>query len=322
MAAGDPTSGPDLATGGFDGDGLIQEGYPSHNHGVVEITFGAGAVLTSGKQYAIIVRAPSAPGFDTAIWHVESPTGSYGGGNITQSGDSGATWSPSTRDAYFQTLATGVVKDSFTYSSGSSAWGASGTLWIGQTFTASSTYTITSVKLLMARYDGEKPGPITVSIRDVEGLPKPTNPDPADDETDVSRSKTPLSWDAPDQDPAADTYEIYFRESGDDWELMGEAQAGLSLSIPFRRLDYDTVYEWRVDATTDGNTITGDTWTFTCLKFDQIQVSYDLITGGSGNGPYDGGTQGVDWNWSGESNMIIIKRLVAASNNKIWYEDI
>lgn len=138
--------------------------------------------------------------------------------------------------------------------------------------------------------------------------------------TGITLDETPLEWIA--GDPVADTYEVYFREQGDDWELVGVAQAGVEWTIEFGTLAYGTTYEWRIDATNEYGTTTGDTWSFTTIAFSMILISYILISGGSGAGPYDDppGTAGTDWNWTGENNMLAIRRLVAAANDKIWYE--
>ena len=138
----------------------------------------------------------------------------------------------------------------------------------------------------------------------------------------ITLDETPLEWGA--SDPAADTYEVYFREQGDSWSLVGIAQAGISWAISFGTLVYGTTYEWRIDATNTFGTTTGNTWSFTTIDFDQLRISYRLIRGGSGAGPYDSppGTKGTDWEFTGENNMISVKRLVVAANNKIWYEDI
>ena len=85
-----------------------------------------------------------------------------------------------------------------------------------------------------------------------------------------------------------------------------------------------TTFEWRVDATNEVGTTTGNTWEFTTQSLKIPKVSYVLISGGSGAGPYDypPGEEGTDWNWTGENNMVSIRRLVAAANGKIWIEDI
>lgn len=157
----------------------------------------------------------------------------------------------------------------------------------------------------------------------VPGAPTIVSPTPTG-VTNITLDETPLEWAA--GDPAGDTYEIYFRESGDDWELVGEAQAGVEWTIDFGTLNYGTTYEWRIDATNVYGTTTGDTWSFDTLVFSWVLVSYRLLPGGggAGYGPYDSppGTQGTDWEWTGESNMLTVKRLVAVANSKVWYESI
>lgn len=159
---------------------------------------------------------------------------------------------------------------------------------------------------------GETPAP---------GKPTIVSPTPTG-VTGITLDETPLEWAA--GDPAGDTYEIYFRESGDAWTLVGEAQAGVTWAIVFGTLAYGTTYEWRIDATNAYDTTTGDTWSFGSIDYDQLRISYRLINGGSGAGPYDDppGTQGTDWEYTGLNNMISIKRLVVAANSKIWYEQI
>ena len=153
----------------------------------------------------------------------------------------------------------------------------------------------------------------------------PTNPSPTDTDTDITLDETPLSWDASTNE-TADTYEVYFRESGDDWELVGVAQVGVEWTIDFGILAYETTYEWRIDATNIYGTTTGDTWTFDTIDFDQIRVSYRLLPGGAGagHGPYDDppGVEGTDWAWTGENTMLTVRRLVVAIDNKIWVEDL
>lgn len=145
---------------------------------------------------------------------------------------------------------------------------------------------------------------------------KPTNPSPTDAASSITLDESPLSWDA--SDPAADTYEVYFREQGDGWGLIGIAQAGVSFTIDFGTLDYGITYEWRIDATNVTGTTTGDTWSFDTITFNTILPG---ASGGSGGGGGGGGS-GEESSPNGENNMLTLRRLVAAADNKIWYEDI
>ncbi len=145
---------------------------------------------------------------------------------------------------------------------------------------------------------------------------KATNPSPSDTASDITLDET-FSWDA-SADYVADTYEIYFREQGDDWELVGVAQAGVAYDLSFGSLDYNTTYEWRIDATNSFGTVTGDTWSFDTIVFKPVLAG---ASGGAGGGGGGGGS-GEESSPNGENNMITLRRLVAAAANKIWYEDI
>ena len=145
---------------------------------------------------------------------------------------------------------------------------------------------------------------------------KPTEPSPTHEATGITLDESPLSWDA--SDPAANTYEIYFREQGEDWELVGVAQAGVSFALDFGILDYEKIYEWRVDATNEVATTTGDTWIFDSVVFAPVLPG---ASGGAGGGGGGGGS-GEESSPTGENNMITLRRLVAAANSKIWYEDV
>lgn len=86
----------------------------------------------------------------------------------------------------------------------------------------------------------------------------------------------------------------------------------------------DTTFIWRVDVTNNFGTAIGDEWEFTTPAFKFVKTSYALIAGGSGSGPYDypPGEEGTDWNWTGENNIVTIRRLIVAAKNTIWIEDI
>lgn len=126
----------------------------------------------------------------------------------------------------------------------------------------------------------------------------------------------------------AETYDIYIGESADDLSLYASDISDLNISMPVdwlisSLLGYETSYYWRVDATNEYGTTTGDVWEFTTIAFDPPQSSWRLIPGGSGNGPNDGGVQGTDWEWTAKNYITTgIRRLVAAAADAIWYENI
>ncbi|KKL18436.1 hypothetical protein LCGC14_2475540 [marine sediment metagenome] len=161
---------------------------------------------------------------------------------------------------------------------------------------------------------------------DTNVLPeKPINPTPTDAAADVTLDQATITW---EDGGRATSYDVYYGDTSGSLTLVSSGQAGLSFTVdgitlgsPF---DYLITRYWRIDAVNASGTTTGDEWSFVSIAFDQIRVSYRLISGGNGQGPYDSppGVQGTDWEYTGESNMITIKKLIAAANNTIWIEDI
>ncbi len=109
----------------------------------------------------------------------------------------------------------------------------------------------------------------------------------------------------------ADTYNVYFGLPG-NLILISEEQAGLSVVVPFT-LSYNVIYNWRVDIVTETETITGDVWSFTCLLFNPPFPTGVTLDYGE-DPPVPTGTP------TGVNNMATLKRIVAAANNKIFYE--
>ncbi|HYX29708.1 MAG TPA: carboxypeptidase regulatory-like domain-containing protein, partial [Pyrinomonadaceae bacterium] len=96
-SAGVPT-GADLATATIPGST-----FSSGSTVLYTATFGSPATLTSGTQYALILRPVSAPAGSGYFWIRSSPS-TYANGSRVLSADSGATWSAdTTRDYNFKT---------------------------------------------------------------------------------------------------------------------------------------------------------------------------------------------------------------------------
>ncbi|KKL61534.1 hypothetical protein LCGC14_2194350 [marine sediment metagenome] len=118
----------------------------------------------------------------------------------------------------------------------------------------------------------------------------------------------------------ANTYNVYFGLPGNLIEIA-EGQSGLSIIVPYT-LGYNIEYNWRVDTDTGSETITGDVWSFTALVYDPpfpsgITLKYEGdegYPGDPGDGPLPAGTA------TGVNNIATLKRIVAAANNKIFYE--
>ena len=106
-------------------------------------------------------------------------------------------------------------------------------------------------------------------------------------------------------------YDIYFGLPG-NLVLISEDQAGLSVVVPFA-LEYNTVYNWRVDTDTGTEVITGDVWSFTCLLFAPPFPTGVTLDYGE-DPPVPTGTP------TGVNNMVTLKRVVVAADDKVFYE--
>ncbi len=106
----------------------------------------------------------------------------------------------------------------------------------------------------------------------------------------------------------AETYDVYFGLTG-DLSLISAGQAGLSIEVPYA-LEYNTEYSWRVDATNEYGTTTGDVWSFTAILYYPPLPSGITLDG-------DGNPTGTP---TGLNNMVTLKRVVVAANDGVFYE--
>jgi len=132
---------------------------------------------------------------------------------------------------------------------------------------------------------------------------KPINPTPTNAADTIALGLAAIEW---EDGGGADDFDVYFGISG-DMELVSSGQAGTSFAMAVPLL-YNTVYQWRIDANNAYGTTTGDVWSFTSLVFAPPTPS------GDGAGGELGGE-------GGKNNMVTVKRLVAAANNTVFYED-
>lgn len=77
-------------------------------------------------------------------------------------------------------------------------------------------------------------------------------------------------------------------------------------------LEYYTVYEWKVVVTDRGETVESGAFRLTTMYF-LPPISSGNAPGGAGGGEYGGE--------GGQNNMITVKRLVAAANNTVFFQD-
>lgn len=109
----------------------------------------------------------------------------------------------------------------------------------------------------------------------------------------------------------AETYDIYFGPTG-DLQLISFDQEELSLEVPYA-LDYNIEYSWRVDATNNVGTTTGDVWSFVALKYAPPFPPGVTLDYGE-DPPVPTGTP------TGLNGMVTLKRIVVAANNSVFYE--
>ena len=171
---------------------------------------------------------------------------------------------------------------------------------------------------------------------------KASTPSPTDAMTTMTLDWSAFSW---DEATAALTYDVYAgTETGEgipdsnmtlivtDGELYTIAQAYMltAMNVVYPNTGaavHSYTYYWKVNTKNAFGVTEGDFWSFTTIDFDQPKVSYVLVSGdcgGSGAGPYDDppGVEGTDWRFTGENNLVTLRRLVSAANDKIWFEEI
>jgi hypothetical protein len=176
-----------------------------------------------------------------------------------------------------------------------STLGSSNTYWIAQTFTAGANYNINSVAFLLYKHSSLSPGTITISIKAVNGDGKPTGGDLTSGTTDGDTLTTDTGGEWREITFSA----VYSLSSGTQYAIVLRCSG--SGNYPFySRRQYPTDYEGGQQGT---STNSGSTWGMTPYRTLMFRT-------------YD------DYTFSPPNDMITYKRLVAAANNKFWYESI
>lgn len=161
---------------------------------------------------------------------------------------------------------------------------------------------------------GASGGPYTfTTVAGVSPPNQPINPIPIDIATDVILGTAQVSW---ADGGGADDFDVYFGPSG-SMVLQSSGQVGTTWTIPVGTLSYGVTYQWRIDANNAYGTTTGNVWSFTALVFEPPYAS--------GDDPSGDGTPGVDGGEfggvGGTNFMRTVKRLIAACNNTIFFQD-
>ena len=167
---------------------------------------------------------------------------------------------------------------------------------------------------------------------------KANTPAPTNGNTSVTLDQATLGW---VDGGGADTFNVYYGTVSGSLSLVSSAQAGTSFTVtgitdgsPYAYLS--TRY-WRIDSTNDAGTTTGDEWSFITIRLDPPGKTYFYTVTGQyyqllvqGDGSYGDppgvGVENTDYVYLAagyEANFISTnRRLVAAAENRFWYEDI
>jgi hypothetical protein len=183
------------------------------------------------------------------------------------------------------------VKEGYTFDPVSVAWPAQDS--IGQTFVAT-----------------------------VEGPPTPSTPtlsSPEDAATDYylnTDSLLQMMWDDTDAEDIS-LYTVWFYDPSVGWmEQTDRSRYSIISYFMWLEyvLEYETTYQWFVRKTIDEVDYDSEIWSFTTTAFAPPAHSTRLKT------PYGGGDP-IEVP-SGENNQLTVKRLIAAAQNKVFYEDV
>jgi len=89
----------------------------------------------------------------------------------------------------------------------------------------------------------------------------------------------------------ATSYNVWLGLAAGSMALVAEGLETSEFDLSSTTLEYDTTYYWRVDSINEYGTTLGETWSFTTLAF------------------------------LAPNDQVTIKRLVAAANDTIFFED-
>lgn len=105
----------------------------------------------------------------------------------------------------------------------------------------------------------------------------PINPAPTDDEEDVDLYLSKLNWESGSEPEAPpETYDIWFGLIGDELVKIGTDIEETEFSVPGTLYALSN-YRWRVDATNEFGTTTGDVWYFSTLVFaGYVRIGFSL----------------------------------------------
>lgn len=156
-------------------------------------------------------------------------------------------------------------------------------------------------------------GTTTGDIWNFDARPaKATNVYPTHQAAGITLDDTTASWTAGSANTTA--YDVYFGYLSGFTELIASDITDLSCVLSENFYTYGDVYYWKVKAKNQFGITDGDEWYFTTLIFKSPKPS-GATDWNEGGGYWEG-------TLTGANNMLSIKRLVLASDDMVWYEDL
>lgn len=142
----------------------------------------------------------------------------------------------------------------------------------------------------------------------------PITPGPVDDASDVTLNDTTATWVSGGN---TDSYNVYYGTLSGFLSLVASGVTDLELPLVTGAFSvYGKISYWRVDAVNTAGTTAGDEWAFTTLSFKPVLPEGMSLDHSGGDGGVLTGTP------TGLNFITAIRKLVAAANDKIWFEDI
>lgn len=151
----------------------------------------------------------------------------------------------------------------------------------------------------------------------IVGPQKVTTPSPTDEYTNMTLDWQAFSWVAGGTPPDEEVYNVYWGTELENLELIVLESPLTSVAQSYLQAVigagiYEETYYWRVDAywPSTEQTAVGDVWSLSTIAF--------AIPAPGGRG----GVSGVGGGVAADKQLNIVTRLVAFTNNKMFYEDV
>lgn len=142
---------------------------------------------------------------------------------------------------------------------------------------------------------------------------------PEADAIGLALDETTVSWDSPSGNTTS--YDVYYGTLSGFLSLVGSTEGLEAVLVGGNYSRYEETYYWQVDAVNKFGTTQGVELAFTTLEFKPPTPS-GITWSDPGNEPEDEDDPSYTGTPTGRNNMMTPKILVAAANNRIWFEGV